>query len=65
MNMTFNTQSQLACDWFVSSLLLILGIFDRDPTRLLAAAGHFWESGGHQVTFNWELKPGAVFLIAI
>ena len=68
-------QSQLACDGFAISLLWIYRHFwpgvleknlaclkDNDYLRLL---DHFWESGGHRVTFNSDLKPGAAFLIAI
>ena len=35
------------------------------PRDWLRLPGHFWESGGHRVNFNSDLKPGSAFLIAI
>ena len=68
-------QSQLACDGFAISLLWFYrhfrpGVLEKNraclkDTDYLRLLGHFWESGGHRVTFNSDLKPGAAFLIAI
>ena len=58
-------QSQLAWDWFASILRRISRHFPVPPWDSLLLPGHFWESGGHRVTFNSNLKPGAAFLIAI
>ena len=65
MYASLTAQSQLACDGFAISLRLISRHFRPGPHGTpLRLPGQFWESGGHQVTFNLDLKPGAAFLIA-
>ena len=66
MYASLTAQSQLACDGFAISLRLISRHFRPGPHGTpLRLPGQFWESGGYQVTFNLDLKPGEAFLIAI
>ena len=55
----------IACDGFASGLRRISRHFrpgsQRDSLRL---PGNFWASGGHRVTFNSGIKPGAALRIA-